>query len=74
MKPMVVLPNPVISATLTELLIATSLALASTTNAPNSTSKLPPNPSTSSNKASLHLRNYFQRNAKNILLQFEALA
>jgi hypothetical protein len=74
MNPMVVLPNPVMSATLTELLIATSLALANTTNAPNSTSKLPHNPSTSSNKASLHLPNYSKRNAKNILTQAEALA
>jgi hypothetical protein len=74
MKPMVVLPNPVMSATLTELLIAASLALAKTANAPNSTRTLPHNPSTSSNNASLQLRNYFQRNVKNILVQFKALA
>jgi hypothetical protein len=53
MKPMVALPNPVMSATLTELLIATSLAFANTANAPNSTSTLPHIPSASSNKAGI---------------------
>jgi hypothetical protein len=73
MKPMVVLPNPVMSATLTELLIATSLALAYTANAPNSTSKLPHNPSTSSNKASSHLRNYFNATLKTFCCNSELL-
>jgi hypothetical protein len=54
-----------------ELLIATSLALANAANEPNSTSVFPNIPSISSNNVSLHLRNYFQRNVKNILVQSE---
>jgi hypothetical protein len=64
-NPMVVLPKPVMSATFTELLIVTSLALARTASEPARTSTLPHIPSSSSNKAMSQPHNQPRFNAKN---------
>ena len=65
MNPMVVFPKPVISATLTELLIVTSLAFARIANETARTIVLPHIPSSSSNKAMSQPHNQPRFDAKN---------